>query len=281
MSETALRVDGLRKTFRSRSDTRRDVVAVDDVSFQLARGQCLAIVGESGCGKTTIARIIAGLERPDTGTVAVGGHDVATRPHGRRARLRRARAVQLVFQNPYSSFDPSQDIEASLDYALALHGHRDRAERRRRTHQLLDRVGLGTRERESRPRWLSGGQLQRAAIARGLCIEPDVLVLDEAVAALDVSIQAQILLLLDELRRELEVSYVFISHDLAVVEAISEQILVLRKGALVESGATRDVLRDPRHEYTAMLLDSVPRPGWVPAGPRRESAGENHEHVDG
>ncbi|MGH3360258.1 MAG: ABC transporter ATP-binding protein [Nocardioidaceae bacterium] len=265
MTGTALRVDGLRKTFRTGTRPRRDVVAVDDVSFDVAAGQSVAVAGESGCGKTTIARIIMGLERPDSGSVRVGDRELATLPRGRRARLRRARAVQMVFQNPYGSLDPARSIAECLDYALRLRGHADRGDRARRGADLLDRVGLGERERMSRPGVLSGGQLQRAAIARALCVEPKVLVLDEATAALDVSIQAQILLMLDEIRRDVGVSYVFISHDLAVVEAVCEQILVLRRGSVVEQGRTEDVLGDPQHEYTAMLLDSVPRPGWSPA----------------
>lgn len=264
-ADLALRVEGLRKTFRGRTSARRDVVAVDDVSFELERGQCLAVAGESGCGKTTIARIIVGLERPDAGTVMIGGRTHAASPRGRRARLDRARAAQIVFQNPYGSLDPARSIAECLDYTLRLHGDGDREERARRRDELLDRVGLGSRERSARPGTLSGGQLQRAAIARALSVRPEVLVLDEAVAALDVSIQAQILRMLDEIRRELSVSYVFISHDLAVVEAVSEQLIVLKDGGVVEHGATQPVLRDPRHPYTAMLLDSVPRPGWIPA----------------
>jgi oligopeptide transport system ATP-binding protein len=257
-----LRVHGLRKTFRSQSHDGH-VVAVDNVSFSVDRGESLAIVGESGSGKTTIARILVGLTRADAGTVEIAGTDVTTPPRGRRARLLRARAVQMVFQNPYGSLDPAASIEQSLHYSLALHDMPDRAQR---AAALLDRVGLGRREREARPASLSGGQLQRAAIARCLCVEPDVLVLDEAVAALDVSIQAQILLLIDELRVELGLTCVFISHDLAVVEAVSDRVAVLLHGRVVETGTTNDVLRTPGHEYTRMLLDSVPRPGWVPAG---------------
>lgn len=264
MSRPALRVDGIRKSFRARSGG--DVVAVDDVSFEVAPGQCLAVAGESGCGKTTIARMIVGLERPDAGSITIGGQELAARARGRSGRLRRARSVQLVFQNPYGSLDPARSVTESLEYVLRLHGHSDRADRIRRADALLDRVGLGGRERAARPGRLSGGQLQRAAIARALCVQPEVLVLDEAVAALDVSIQAQILLMLDEIRRDVGVSYVFISHDLAVVEAISSQILVLRGGSVVERGDTSTVLGDPRHAYTRMLLDSVPRPGWNPAG---------------
>lgn len=258
-----LRVAGLTKTFRSRSRDGDDVVAVDEVSLSVEHGRTLAIVGESGSGKTTIARILVGLERADGGTIEIAGTDVTAPPRGRRARLRRAGAIQLVFQNPYGSLDPAASIEQSLQYALALHGMPDRADR---ASTLLDRVGLGRRERQARPAALSGGQLQRAAIARCLCVEPDVLVLDEAVAALDVSIQAQILLLIDELRAELGLTCVFISHDLAVVETISDRVAVLLNGRVVEEGDTASVLRAPEHEYTTMLLDSVPRPGWVPAG---------------
>ena len=256
---TALRVEALRKTFGA---GKSETVAVDDVSFEVARGESLAVVGESGSGKTTIARILVGLERADSGAIAVGDHDITRRPRGRRERLRRARAIQLVFQNPYGSLDPALTIERGLLHALALHHMSDRDDR---AAELLDRVGLGKRERHARPATLSGGQLQRAAIARALCVEPDVLVLDEAVAALDVSIQAQILLLIDELRTELGLTCVFISHDLAVVEAVSERIAVLRHGRLVEYGDTASVLRDPQEAYTKTLLDSVPRPGWVPS----------------
>ena len=265
----ALRVDGLHKTFRTRAGNA--VTAVDDVSLSISPGESVAIVGESGSGKSTIARIMVGLERADSGTVEIAGRDFTKPPRGRRARLERARAVQLVFQNPYGSLDPAATIEQSLSYALALHGRPDRSPR---TAELLDRVGLGKREREARPASLSGGQLQRAAIARCLCVEPDVLVLDEAVAALDVSIQAQILLLIDELRTELGLTCVFISHDLAVVEAVSDRLVVLLRGKIVEEGSTKDVLRDPSDDYTRMLLNSVPHPGWEPAaGPDGASAG--------
>ena len=256
---TALRVDSLHKAFGS---GRSETVAVDDVSFDVAPGESVALVGESGSGKTTIARILVGLERADSGAITVGGHDIARPPRGRRERLRRARAIQLVFQNPYGSLDPALTIERGLLHALALHQMPDRESR---AAALLDRVGLGSRERQARPATLSGGQLQRAAIARALCVEPEVLVLDEAVAALDVSIQAQILLLLDELRTDLGLTCVFISHDLAVVEAISDRIAVLRRGRLVEYGETTHVLRHPQDTYTQALLDSVPRPGWVPS----------------
>lgn len=257
--QPALRVEALRKVFRSGD---AETVAVDDVSFTVAQGESLAVVGESGSGKTTIARILVGLERADAGTITVGGYDLARRSRGQRNRLRRARAIQLVFQNPYGSLDPAMTIERSVLHALALHGMPDREER---AAAMLERVGLGKRERLARPSTLSGGQLQRAAIARSLCVEPDVLVLDEAVAALDVSIQAQILLLIDELRADLGLTCVFISHDLAVVEAVSDRIAVLRRGRLVEYGDTASVLRNPEDAYTKTLLDSVPRPGWVPS----------------
>ncbi len=258
-ADIALRVDALRKTFKAGGSA---TVAVDDVSFEVASGDTLALVGESGSGKTTIARILVGLERADSGAITVGDHDLTQRSRGRRERLRRARAIQLVFQNPYGSLDPSVTIERGLLHALTLH---QTPGRERRCDELLDRVGLGKRERDLRPAALSGGQLQRAAIARALCVEPEVLVLDEAVAALDVSIQAQILLLINELRTDLGLTCVFISHDLAVVEAISDRIAVLREGTLVEYGDTAHVLRDPQEAYTRSLLDSVPRPGWVPS----------------
>lgn len=264
MITPVLRVKDLRKTFRS--ILGHSMTAVDDVSFELHGGQCLAIAGESGSGKTTVARIITGLEKADSGVVEIGGTSIVKRPFGRKARLERAKAVQMVFQNPFSSLDPARTIEEGVRYGMALHGLGSRAEQATRASEMLDRVGMGERERTMTPRRLSGGQLQRAAIARALCLEPSVLVLDEAVAALDVSIQAQILLLLKELQKDMNLSYVFISHDLAVLETIADDILVLRLGKAEEHGPIRQVLAAPESDYTKMLLDSVPRPGWKPAG---------------
>lgn len=244
---SVLLVSGLRKTYGT-------VRAVDDVSFALDEGRSLGIVGESGSGKTTIARIIVGLEQADAGHVTVSGHDRAAN------RLRRARQVQMVFQDPYLSLDPRIPVGAALRETLRLHF--PRRDHTRRVAELLDQVGLGERTASSLPRELSGGQRQRVAIARALAVEPAVLVLDEAVAALDVSVQAQILNLLGDIRARTGIGYLFITHDLGVVRYVTDDIVVMWRGAIVERGPTDRVLTAPEHPYTRLLLDSVPRPGW-------------------
>ncbi|MER6526294.1 ATP-binding cassette domain-containing protein [Streptomyces sp. NPDC001508] len=237
----------------------KDFTAVQDVSFELDPGASLGIVGESGSGKTTTARILAGLEQATSGAVMFDGEKVAAR--SRQDRLKHARRLQMIFQDPYASFDPRLTIAESI--TEPLHLHKTGSDRpQERVAELLDQVGLSTRAGQSRPRDLSGGQRQRAAIARALAVEPRVLVLDEAVAALDVSIQAQILTLLDELRRETGISYVFVSHDLAVVRYITDSAIVMRHGRVVEHGPTEQLLRSPQHPYTRLLLDSIPSPGW-------------------
>ncbi|WP_432752226.1 ABC transporter ATP-binding protein [Streptomyces sp. JL2001] len=252
-----LAVEGLRKRYG-------DHAAVDDVSFSLAPGASLAIVGESGSGKTTTVRMLVGLERPDGGTVRLDGRDRSTRPRGRAERLARAREIQMVFQDPYLSLDPRVTVSGCLDEVLRLHTDLDAPGRVTRVAALLDQVGLGAREAAALPRALSGGQRQRVAIARALAVEPRVLVLDEAVAALDVSIQAQILELLGTIRRESGIGYLFVTHDLAVVRHIADEVLVLRSGRVVESGPVSRVLGSPEHPYTRLLLDSVPRRGRFP-----------------
>ncbi len=203
--------------------------------------------------------------RPDGGTVRLDGRDRSARPRNRAERLDRAREIQMVFQDPYLSLDPRVTVSGCLDEVLRLHTALDAAARRARVAELLDQVGLGTRESTVLPRRLSGGQRQRVAIARALAVQPRVLVLDEAVAALDVSIQAQILDLLATIRREAGIGYLFVTHDLAVVRHIADAVLVLKTGRVVETGPTAHVLDAPQHPYTRLLLASVPRRGWDPA----------------
>jgi ABC-type glutathione transport system ATPase component len=259
-------VQALRKVFAGRSAGGRgaEFVALDDVSFTVARERSLAIVGESGSGKTTVARLIIGLERATAGTISVCGED-RSRPAARASeRRRRGRQVQIVFQDPYSSLDPSQRIGDCLDEVLRLHFDLERDERRRRVTELLDQVGLNEDHARALPKVLSGGQRQRAAIARALAAEPSVLILDEAVAALDVSIQAQVLNRLADVRDETGMTYIFISHDLAVVRQLTEEAIVMERGRIVETGPTSRILDAPEHEYTKRLRDSVPVPGWKP-----------------
>ncbi|MFJ9694272.1 ABC transporter ATP-binding protein [Kitasatospora sp. NPDC101183] len=255
MAEPVLRVTGLHRAFGG-------VRAVDDVSFALDAGGSLGIVGESGSGKTTTARIVVGLERADAGEVLVHGRGRAGRARGRAERLARAREVQMVFQDPYLSLDPRTSVEAVLRETLRLHF--PDTDHGARVRELLDQVGLGTRAAEALPRQLSGGQRQRVAIARALAVRPAVLVLDEAVAALDVSVQAQVLNLLADIREETGIGYLFITHDLGVVRCVTDQVVVMRNGRIVESGPTAHVLDSPEHAYTRLLLESVPRPGWHP-----------------
>ncbi|MFI6877610.1 ABC transporter ATP-binding protein [Streptomyces sp. NPDC050400] len=254
-----LDVTDLRKTYALPAGGRH--TAVDGITFTLNPGGALGIVGESGSGKTTVARMLVGLVRPDHGTIAVDGTPRPVKPpRGRTARLARARQIQMVFQDPYVSLDPRLTAEACLRSALRLHSRDESL-----ATALLDQVGLGEREAAARPRHLSGGQRQRLAIARALAVDPRVLVLDEAVAALDVSIQAQILSLLDDIRRDTGVALVFVSHDLAVVQHVTDEVLVMRQGRAVEQGPTRRVLTGPTDPYTRLLLASVPGEGWDPA----------------
>jgi ABC-type glutathione transport system ATPase component len=253
-----LEVTGLRKEFGA-------LVAVDDISFAIAPARSLAIVGESGSGKTTVARMIVGLERPTRGTITACGGDRSRPARSARDRRRRGNEIQIVFQDPYTSLDPRQTAEQAIEEVLRLH-HDWAAERRRsRIEQLVELVGLDSRQARALPRALSGGQRQRVAIARALAAEPRILILDESVAALDVSIQAQVLNLLADIRDETSVSYILISHDLAVVRQLTDDAIVMYRGQLVERGLTAQVLDDPQHPYTQRLRASVPRPGWKPS----------------
>lgn len=240
-----------------------NLLALDDVSFEVPHGGSVAIVGESGSGKTTAAKILVGLERATSGRVEVDGMDWSTPSTSSRARRERARYLQIVFQDPYSSLDPRQSIKSALREALLASGKpRDQVDKL--AVELADLVALPSRIHDARPAQLSGGQRQRAAIARALAAQPKGLILDESVAALDVSIQAQILNLLADIREQTGIAYLFVSHDLAVVRYFSDEVIVMKGGRVVESGKTESVMNQPQHEYTKLLLASIPRPGWVP-----------------
>ena len=266
MTPDVVVADDLRKVFRlTTKHGHEDFVAVEGASFTVRAGECLAIVGESGSGKSTIARMIAGLETVTSGRVLVEGIERPPLPWSRARRLELSRQVQMVFQDPNSSLDPNQTIAASLDEVLRIHfPDTTPPQRRERVAELLEQVGLDGRHGDMRPRWMSGGEKQRAAIARALAVRPRLLILDEAVSALDVSVQAHVLNLLTGLRRELGLTYLFISHDLGVVRQVSDTAIVMRRGQVVEEGTTTGILDNPRSDYTRSLLEAIPRPGWKP-----------------
>ncbi|SES85291.1 peptide/nickel transport system ATP-binding protein [Burkholderia cepacia] len=255
-----LAVDALTKRYGDRAAP----AAVDGVSFTLARGETLGIVGESGSGKSTVARIVLGLVEPDSGTVALDGQPWSGVPEAAR-RVRRAR-LQLIAQDPYSSFDPRYSVGQIVGESLDAAGVRGDA-RRRRVLQLLDEVQLGAGCIDRYPRELSGGQRQRVAIARAFASNPALLVADEPVSALDVSIQAQVLDLLADLQAEHGTAMLFISHDLGVVHHVADRILVMRGGRVVESGPVERVFGAPSHPYTASLLDALPTLAGARAAP--------------
>jgi peptide/nickel transport system ATP-binding protein len=238
--------------------------AVDAVSFRLRRRSTLAIVGESGSGKSTVARIVLGLLQPTSGTVIFDGtRIVGTLDRDKAFGFRRR--VQPVFQNPYSSLDPMYSVFRAIEEPLRIHRVGDRRQRERAVRELVDQVALPSSVLGRLPRELSGGQRQRVAIARALALRPEVLVCDEAVSALDVLVQAQILDLLADLQAQLGLTYLFISHDLAVIREIADEVLVMRAGRVVEQAPTEEVFTQPRHEYTRQLLEAIPR---APAPPR-------------
>jgi len=258
-----LEARGLGKSFKGPDGQLREVLK--DVSLTLRAGQTLGVVGESGSGKSTLGRILLGLERPEHGSVQFDGEDWLGLS-GEQQRLAR-QGIQVVFQDPLASFDPRFTVLRVLSEALAQAGV-PRGLRRTEAARLLERVQLPTALLDRRPLELSGGQRQRIAIARALAMKPRVLVLDEPVSALDVSVQARILALLAELKAELNLACLFISHDLGVVEQVSDQVLVMQGGRVVEQGSAAQVLRQPRHAYTRALLDAVPhlppaQPRWV------------------
>jgi oligopeptide/dipeptide ABC transporter ATP-binding protein len=235
------------------------VHAVQGVSFDLRQGETLGIVGESGCGKSTLAKLLVGLQRPSEGEVMLGGkplHDPAA--GGRRALAKR---VQYVFQDPLSSLNPRKTIRQILEAPLIHLLRMPAAARRDRLAEIMDAVRLRPEFLDRYPHEFSGGQAQRIGIARALAAEPQILVLDEPVSALDVSVQAQVLNLLDQLKAAFDLTYVFISHDLAVVESVSDRVMVMYFGRVVEQGAAERLFRHPLHPYTRLLLSSAPVPG--------------------
>jgi peptide/nickel transport system ATP-binding protein len=231
---------------------------ISDLSFSVARGETLVLLGESGCGKTTLARMLLGLLAPTSGRITLEGQNLVTLD-----RKTIARRVQPVFQDPYSSLNPRRDIASIVALPLEVHGIGTSSERRRTSIEMLERVGLPARYADNTPGQLSGGQRQRVAIARALVMRPAIVICDEPTSALDVSVQAQILNLLMDLRRDFHLTYIFISHNLAVVEHIATQVAVMYLGKVVEQAETDQLFRTPRHPYTQALLASVltPEPG--------------------
>jgi oligopeptide/dipeptide ABC transporter ATP-binding protein len=260
-----LEVDDLVKTYALagnglRRRKAKRVEAVSGVSFSIDRGETIGIVGETGCGKSTLARSIVQLHPIDGGTIRLDGEDITSLQ--RRAAKAVRRRVQMVFQDPYASLDPRMSVSALLGEALAIHDlHRGR--RSERVLELLQAVGLNPAHANRYPHQFSGGQRQRIGIARALAVEPDVIVLDEPVSALDVSVQAGVINKLEDLQAELRLTYVFIAHDLSVVRHVSDTVAVMYLGRFVETGTAEDLFADPLHPYSQALVSAVPIPDPV------------------
>lgn len=241
------------------SRTVGHVKAVDGVSFTVGKGETVGLVGESGCGKTTVGRTLLKLIAPTSGQVIFEGQDVFEKTASELRQIRRK--MQIIFQDPYGSLNPRMTVGAIVREGLDIHGIGTPAERVERAKYLIDRVGLNPKVHLTRyPHEFSGGQRQRIGIARALSVNPSFIVCDEAVSALDVSIQAQVINLLLELKDEFELSYLFIAHDLAVVEHISDRVIVMYLGRVVEEANSKDLYRNPRHPYSQALLDAIPNP---------------------
>lgn len=250
-----LEASGLVKRYRVGNST---LTALDGVSIDLERGETHGIVGESGCGKSTLAKLLVGLETPDAGEISLQGKP---RGKGRRRFRRSSREIQMVFQDPYTALNPKMTAGDIVREPFEIHPDVvQKDERDARVIELFERVGLPGEARHKYPAEFSGGQRQRIGIARALALDPSVIVCDESVAALDVSIQAQVLNLLNDLKDELGISYVFISHDLSIMRQISDRVSVLYLGRVVETGSVDDVFERPQHPYTRALLDAVPVP---------------------
>ncbi|MDO9711482.1 ABC transporter ATP-binding protein [Paracraurococcus lichenis] len=252
-----LSVEGLRTRYG------RGAYAVDGVSLEVAAGETVGLVGESGCGKSSLGKTILRLVDPSAGSIRLGGVELARL--GQRALVPHRRRMQMVFQDPLGSLNPRQSISTLLETPLAVHGERDAAKRRQRVLEIIGKVGLPVAALERYPHEFSGGQRQRIGIARALVLRPELIICDEPVSALDLSIQAQILNLLVDLKREFGLAYLFISHDLSVVRYFADRVLVMYLGRIVESADHAALWRAPQHPYTRALLASVPQ-----AGARRE-----------
>lgn len=250
--EAILEVSDLTKTFENRKKT--EFYAVDHVSFQVMPGQTVGIVGESGSGKSTLAKLLCCLEEPTEGQIRLCGQEIGKRKGKKRREM--YRKLQMVFQDPVSSFDPRRTLGDGIGESLRNHGM-SREEARKRVELLLEQCGLPEEFAGRYPHEVSGGQCQRAAIARALAIEPQLLICDEATSALDVTVQKQIMELLDRMRKEKKLTILFICHNLALVQSFCDQILVMKQGKIVEEGKPEEVIRHPQHAYTKQLVESV------------------------
>jgi len=259
MSDEILKVTNVSRVYETSGGgfgRKNKVSALDGVSFNLVQGETLGVVGESGCGKSTLGRIISRLDTPTSGEIIYKGNDIAKKSLAAMRPLRKE--IQFIFQDPYASLNPRRQIGAIVEEPMRIHGV-SKDERRARAQELLEKVGLDKNSYEKYPHEFSGGQRQRVVIARALTLKPELIIADEPVSALDVSIQAQVLNLFKELQDEMNLTYIFVAHDLGVVRHISDRIAVMYLGKIVEMGSVEEIYNNPQHPYTKALLSANPR----------------------